>query len=98
VRLRAALVSAALDRHLLQADPPLPMTTIEHHSRVGRPAIGVLENPLEHGAVRPLDYDETPRLFHAATIGAQVEDLQKEGAASYTPPTIAVAVMGSKGG
>jgi hypothetical protein len=46
------------------------MATIRHHSRPGRPTIGVLENPLEHGTVRPLDYDETPQLFHAATIGA----------------------------
>jgi hypothetical protein len=73
------------------------MTTINHNSRVGRPAIGVLENPLEHGVVRPLDDDQTPRLFHAATIGAEVGNLPKEGAASYTPPTIAVVVMESKG-
>jgi hypothetical protein len=70
LRLRAALTLAALDRRLLHTDAPIPLATIAHHSRVGRPAIGILENPLEHGVVRPLDYDETPKLLHAATIGA----------------------------
>jgi hypothetical protein len=78
VGLRPALASAAFDRHLLYADPPLPMAPIGHHSRASRPAIRILENPLEHGAVRPLNYDETPRLFHAATIGAPVGKLQRK--------------------
>ena len=85
VRLRAALASAALDRHLLHAAPPIPMTTIEHHSRVGRPAIGVLENPLEHRAVGPLNYDETPRLYHGVTMEAWVADLEKRASNGYFP-------------
>jgi hypothetical protein len=43
LRLLAALTSAALDRHLLQSEPPLPLTTISHHRRAGWPAIGVSE-------------------------------------------------------
>jgi hypothetical protein len=64
------LASAPLDCHLLHTDAPIPLPPIAHHSRARRPAIGILENPLEHGVVGPLDYDETPRLFHAATIDA----------------------------
>jgi hypothetical protein len=86
VRLRSTLASAALDRHLLHTDPPLPLTTIEHHSRVGRPAIGVLENPLEHRAVCPLNYDETPKLYHGVTMEAWVGSLQKRAKQRLTSP------------
>jgi hypothetical protein len=61
IRLSVALASAALDRHLLDANPPLSMTPIDHHRRVGRPAIGILENRLEHDAVRPLDDEDIAR-------------------------------------
>jgi hypothetical protein len=77
LRLLAALTSAALDRHLLHTDAPIPLATIAHHSRVGRPAIGILENPLEHGVVRPLDDDQTPRPLHFFTVGEELGSLQE---------------------
>jgi hypothetical protein len=77
IRLSAALASAALDRHLFHANSPLPVTTIDHHGRVTRPVIGVLENRLEHDAVRSLDYDETPKLLHLPTVGEPIGSLQE---------------------
>jgi hypothetical protein len=71
VRFDPTLPAAALTCNLLDLHPALPKAAIEHDGRAGRPAVGVLENRMEDGAVRPLHDDETPALLHAATIKGQ---------------------------
>ena len=74
----ATWAAAAVQGNLLHADPALRVPTVYHHGRSLRPAIGVLQNPLEHGPVRRLHNDETPPPFHAATIGGWVSDLHEK--------------------